>query len=665
MSETDPPPVPGPGQPALSETQLADLAALLSRTVTRGNLGWLATSVLGRDALREVGNDVGDVGTFARGIVDALHRAGRMGDAVTLLRQEAHRNSRLTVSIEYILRGGRLDDGAATQAFVNEYEPFLSSSSIQEMFPRVLRTVCAVALGEPHNRIVGSGFLIAPDQVLTNFHVLDAFLKVEADGTVVANGPGSEIFCFFDYLWAPAPDVPPGKEGARHACIAVRAQDDWLVRARPALPGDGTAASPAQVAKEYDYAVIRLERPVGGLTARLSGGAVRGWLPLPDGELDVLGEQKRIVVFQHPGTAPQQFDIGQFEQLDPSATRVWYSVSSAKGSSGGAAVDSEGKLFALHNAEVKPRDGLAKQLNQGVRIDYIARDLRELPGWKEEPLPEAEPLKFWSLSDDPRDPRPIIGRETFRQNVAAMSAPGGDRLLVVTGPPCSGRRFSIKLLRRTLGTQTPVVEFSPRDLQTLSPRDFLRFLVDGLGLPTAGRPIPEPVQTESVARWLRLDLPQWLSERLAADAERDPSRYPAWVVINAVSPEGERLLWADYLKEFVAALASTHGAAPGTVDFPQLRWLFLATTADALPVMVGRRCDEDLSSWTSFADDFASCLQLAWRSVDKQETIPPLLLRAMAQTVRDAPGDKPLRDALASAVRNLVVAGGTGSRAPE
>src|SRR5262249_25010431 len=151
-------------------------------------------------------------------------------------------------------------------------------------------------------------------------------------------------------------------------------------------------------------------KPVGRLSARLSGGAVRGWLTLPDA-IDLLGGTKRIMVFQHPQTAPQLFDIGDFIQPDPTGTRVWYTVSAAHGSSGGAAVDIDGKLFALQNAEVEdPPLGIPQRVNQGVRIDLIAQDLATVKGWDPAPPPDEEPLSFWSLSDDPLDPKPIIGR---------------------------------------------------------------------------------------------------------------------------------------------------------------------------------------------------------------------------------------------------------------
>jgi S1-C subfamily serine protease len=657
-----------PPQVALTPEQLDDLAKLLAQTVVRGNLARLATVLMGPSAQQEAGNEIGDLATFARRIVEALNAAGRIPDAVGLLRQEAHRNSRLTAGLNYILRGGRFGDDAAAQKFVNEYEPLLSSATFQERFPGLSRTVCAVGLGKPIDSIVGSGFLIAPDLVMTNYHVIEPFLEVRPDGTIGSQESGEKIYFFFDYLWEPAPKAPFGT--VKHASVAVQAAEkDWLVYARGRLPFDGTpqctARSLTDVDNRYDYAVVRLARPVGRLPVRPSGGPDRGWLLLPGEDLGMLEGQRRIIVFQHPGRAPQQFDIGDYVQMDLSGTRVWYSVSTAKGSSGGAAVDTDGRLVALHNAEVEGGPA-GQRLNQGVRIDYIAKDLAaKVPGWRVIPLPNEDALAFWSLNDNPLEPQPIIGRTRFRENVLAMTGVTGtsaERLLVVSGPPGSGRRFSIDLLRRTLGAQTPVVEFSPKDLSKLLPRQLVQALAGELNiLGLAGKPpIPEPQSTEAIPRWLRGDLPRWLRDRLEEDKARNPARYPVWVVINTAMPEGERLFWAENLKDFFAALVGVRDPGQEAVEHPHLRFLLLGSTSDALPVSGVPRFEEDLASADTYPQDFVTCLRRAWRSLDKTSDLgddEPWRKAARREVARDA--DKsPVRKLLADFVRELLPSGG-------
>lgn len=649
------------GEPAASTEgrwdagQLADVATLLDREVSLGYLEWLALDVLGGDGLAAAANEVGDHARYVRAIVDALAAAGRIPEAIARLRQDGYRNGRLTVGLNRIGRGAPLDE-PALQNLVNNYEAFFNTEDFRASLPRFQRAVCAIGLGEPIDAIVGSGFLIGPDLVMTNFHVLEDYLRVAADGTIEANGNGSQIYCFFDYYADPAPKVD--RAACKHGSH-VHAAEDWLVYARNLLEGEGTVnAKP--VGKELDYAVIRLARAIGRRPARRSGGALRGWLPLPEA-IDVLERNKRLIVFQHPGRAPQQFDIGDLFGPDPSGTRVRYRVSSARGSSGGATVDREGTLIALHNAEDQTPEGKEERLNQGVRIDLIRKDLSEqlssatfaalAPA-----VPDETPLAFWSLSDNLQQPQPIIGRTDFREKVKSMEAAAGKRVMVVYGPPGSGRRFSRLLLQRTVEAERPVAIFSPRLLETLAPERFLRHLVDQLGiLETSARPIPEPNSTENLPRWLRLDLPRWLADCLAADEIRCPGRYPAWVVIDTVTAPDLPLLWPDNLKDLVAALAGVHDPGQPAVEQRHLRWLFLGASATVLPWSGVEPYEEDLAYDDSYAREFAECLQQAWYAVEREEAgSEELLMRIARRAVRDTPPEdrrKVLAEVLSDYVR--------------
>jgi hypothetical protein len=644
----------------MSREQLDALARLLAWKMSCTSIEKLAVTMLGPEALHKAANEVNDLERYTRIIVQELYDHGRIPDVMTYLNQAGNVNPSLTFGLNRILRGEYPGEGEALQAFVNEYEPFLNSAGILETLPKVLRTVCAVALG-PYKGvpggIVGSGFLIAPDLVMTNYHVVKSFLTIDKDTKEIkAAGPGNQIFFFFDYLWMPAPQVPPN---LNHTSLAVTAKDDgWLVYARKLLPYDGMPEAAETVVNEYDYAVIRLARPVGDLPARKGGGVKRGWLDLP-GAIDVTVLNQRILVFQHPGTAPQQYDIGDYLHMDRSKTRVWYSVSAARGSSGGAAVDTNGQLFALHNAEVQAAAGTynGPPRNQGIRIDLIAKDLRAaVPALGGAIGQVADNLNFWSLNDDSANSRPIIGRKEFRKKAIEMIAANGERVLAVTGPVGSGRHFSIELLQRTLGAQMPVVVVSPIELQTLDPRQFLRRLVDGLGvLGTAGKPIPELPSTENVPGWLRLDLPRWLFDRLSEDEQRDKTRYPAWVVIDTVMPPGQSLLWADYLKDFVAALVGVRDPGQAAVDIPQLRWMFLASSTNTLPIGGVVKLEDDLSNDTSYEEDFAECMKLAWFSIDKEAILDDELLKNTANLITTMnAGNQPLREALANGVRRLI-----------
>jgi hypothetical protein len=168
----------------MDQSQLDNLASLLASSLNRGNLIWLASTVLGRNVQEEAGNDIGDISALAGRMIATLNEADRVGDAISLLRQEAHPNGYLAFALNRILAGQSLDDSEALQQFVNKHEPFLRSSTFQESLARVSRAVCAIGLGKPFNEIKGSGFLIAPDLVMTNYHVLETFLKVDEAGKI-------------------------------------------------------------------------------------------------------------------------------------------------------------------------------------------------------------------------------------------------------------------------------------------------------------------------------------------------------------------------------------------------------------------------------------------------------------------------------------------------
>ncbi|HXH42181.1 MAG TPA: trypsin-like peptidase domain-containing protein, partial [Thermoanaerobaculia bacterium] len=364
--------------PAFTNEQVADFAELLAREVGTAEIRSLAGSFLGDDSVRDLAETVGDASTFAHAVVSAMRDARRLTDVISHLRRESLPNSAVALALAYILDGRRLSDEAALQAYTHEREAFFGSDDFVRDLQNVSRTICAIGLGEPHNILRGSGFLIGPDLVMTSYHVLEPFLQRD-DGMIRPRVKGELISCFFDYLARPEPHLPFVAGRSDTFLGVTAASQDWLVHAREPLPWEGQKECPPDAGTRYDFAVIRLSRRVGTLPLRLSGGRRRGWLHLP--EAIEVAPDRRIILHQHPEKAPLQFDIGRCKGPDPTKTRVRYTTSSGKGSSGAAAVDINGQLFALHTASVVPDHDVPERLNQGVRIDLIAKDLNlQVPG---------------------------------------------------------------------------------------------------------------------------------------------------------------------------------------------------------------------------------------------------------------------------------------------
>lgn len=640
-----------------SDVQIEDLTHLLATGLGRWNLSWLATSVLGIDLLRADGNNINSNAELAAELVKQLQAEGKIGTAMALLRSEAAQGAYISVGLNQILEGRRLDS-VNLQKLLNLYEPFFNSAEFQRMLPRVRGVVCAVVV---RGQIKGSGFLVGPDTVLTNFHVLDSggLLEKSADEAYrqVESTPAPSFI--FDYQSEPAPalDAAASKQ---YPCIVVPAAVQWLIHARRSRGDDGKATAEKDADHALDYVVVRLAKAVGERPSRASGGAMRGWLPLPAaGQCDYFNT-RRVLIFQHPQGLAQQFDVGHFLQLDSSSTRTWYRVSAAHGSSGGAAVDSSGALFALHNASVDsppaPKASTpGERTNQGVRIDRIAEDLRANAQWHIPTAPTDHHAAIWSLTEDIQRPRPIIGRRSFRDHVTAMRADSRKRVLTVIGEYGTFARFTTALLQRMLGTQMFTARFDAANMQTLPPQEFVRVLLEQIGVDSdPADPRPTQLSTETAARWLALDLPKWVARQLSRHEAKRPGSLPAWVVVNVTVPPEENLVWAAGLRDLVTSLIGVRDAGE-TVEIPQLRWLFLTTKP--LPLGGAERLEENLND-ALVTEEFVECMRFAWHAVEDLQAGADALFHAFASMTlaQNATGQKfPVRKALALAGASLIV----------
>jgi hypothetical protein len=640
---------------ALTKEQRDDLGTVLAR-IGRDNLLSLATHLElegFRVELREP-----EV-KFARRIVDAIEGRNLLNPAITWLRQ-GKSDPQFEVYLREVLEGRRIND-ASKQALRSAIEPFFSMIGVTELTPKIGRTVCAIGVSKL-GELVGSGFLIAPDLVMTNFHVLETCVdrapnQKPGEESWVETVDGNDIYCFFDYHAPPEPDVPPSKWALESTVCVKASAKGWLIYARRGVTPEGTLELPETDAKEYDCIVIKLAEPIGKSAVRNAGNRRRGWLSLPDEINIVHAVGQKLIVFQHPNRKFQSLDFGDYKKLHPSQTRVWYAVSTAHGSSGGAAVDSKGTLFALHNATVTdPTD--AATLNQGVRIDLINKDIRaSLPDLKFDDA--GEDAYPWSMSDNAANPEPIIGRTGFMKLVGEITTSKTDRSLVVIGPPGSGVGYSARILGRVLGPQVRTVEFSALELQDMRPRQFLQALLFKLGV---GHPVdaaPRRNETEQVSTSQKMDLPKWLIERLNADPstafDTHTPAAPAWVIVNAMMPPPAKLLWADHLKDFLALLTGASDAGQQVVDVPELRWLILGYSADDLPIHGRQKYDEDLSNYVDHVKDFVDCITRAWLTIDKFEIPTKALMTNFADYIKANPGGLPLRLALSNVARKIII----------
>src|SRR5262249_45095282 len=218
--------------------------------------------------------------------------------------------------------------------------------------------VCRV---EIDGNAAGTGFLVGPDAILTNYHVLKSVLQ----GTT----PATKITCRFDYKVL--------ADGSRVEGIAVGLHAaDWKLDFSPNSAAEDTATpdNPPPTADELDYALVRLARPTGSESAAPKGGAEapqRGWLSIPAGP-HVFVRKDPLMIAQHPDGKPLKLAVDTESVIETNAiqNRVRYATNTEAGSSGSPVFDLDWNLVALHHLGDPAYDHPAAY-NQGVPIDKI------------------------------------------------------------------------------------------------------------------------------------------------------------------------------------------------------------------------------------------------------------------------------------------------------
>lgn len=227
------------------------------------------------------------------------------------------------------------------------------------------RRLCRIETrDEMGDRVTGSGFLIGPSVVITNFHVIKDMKNVPPEDL--------ELSVRFDF------SATTGKEQGNGVVFGVA--DDWLIadsETGPLLEEDYAwdimtkrRAWLRDVNGFLDYAVIRLAG---------APGLQRGWYNLEKVARDA---PNGLWVLHHPGTEQHTITGGKSVYAEPGQTRIFHMATTAHGSSGGLALDQNGQPVGLHylgleSTKAPPSERHNKAINVAVSLAAIADDLRQ------------------------------------------------------------------------------------------------------------------------------------------------------------------------------------------------------------------------------------------------------------------------------------------------
>jgi len=241
---------------------------------------------------------------------------------------------------------------AALEAHVTRPEsPYQDAVSFRADLARREAAVCQVRVGD----VLGTGFLVANDLVLTNFHVVAG--AMDAQCNLIAS-----ITCRFDHKASITGYVTP----------AVDVSVTSVISSSPYGQEDLSPGNPSTSDVHLDYALLRLARVVGE-TPVIDGGEPRGTVSIVNARTAAVNEG--VLVLQHPLGEPMKIDIGAVTFAG--AVRMRHTVNTDKGSSGAPVFDGALNLVALHHAGYDWPSG-AMPFNQGVPVALILKHARQM-----------------------------------------------------------------------------------------------------------------------------------------------------------------------------------------------------------------------------------------------------------------------------------------------
>lgn len=266
------------------------------------------------------------------------------------------------------------------ETIVRKDSTFKDPEVWNRLWAAAMTRVCRI---ENHLSPLGTGWLVGPDIVLTNHHVVQNMLG--------SNAPlrARDITCRFDYKVG-----PDGRTINEGSVFGLR-DGNPIIAYTTHSPSDLRDAPDLPRPNQLDFALLRLDRsagaaPIGGNAE--AGAAVRGWISLKSAATAELKREdllnRIIFVLQHPAGMPIKLEIGIINEVNDNATRVRHNANTEPGSSGSPCFNSDWQPVALHHAGGHSRT-INLPYNQAVPVACIVRYLRDLgtiePFWDLEP----------------------------------------------------------------------------------------------------------------------------------------------------------------------------------------------------------------------------------------------------------------------------------------
>lgn len=467
------------------------------------------------------------------GPLDRMYRT--LIDLVEAARAEQPRNTELRQVAEKLGLEPELPQGEALQRIVDESNPVVDAQIWLDRATENISRVCRIVIDDGATaKPIGTGFLVGPSAVMTNYHVVAGAIN----GTL---NPAT-LRAQFDYRRL--------SDGSHHAGTFVRFASEWLIDFAPASAIDKTAHPIAQEVgpEELDYAVLKLDRPFGNEPVKL--GPKRGWIDLQE-PAQKAKKDGAVYIVQHPNGATMKIAPSPQPVIgySPAERRVRYRANTFSGSSGSPAFDGNWRILALHHSGDPDLMAVA-EYNEGIPITAITQLLAQrgklatITGVAAVAAPVPRNSNFCYIES-----QPFVDRNLLREKLDALSDPEtGKRILVVTGDRYSGNSHARDHIARRGHEFVDIrlAEYAGHGCEEMAPIDLGEAIAKRMNLPD-----PD-LKDDRTARW-SVNFMHWLASVL------DPNRQ-WWIVIDDFENDGVDVPLPVY--EFIELLCNRMGSDP-------------------------------------------------------------------------------------------------------
>lgn len=272
-------------------------------------------------------------------LIQAAEAEGWVDKLIAGVRESNPGNPALFVFAQEInlatLMPPQLSAKGALEKIIKKNNSFINVNEWREKLGQIEAQVCRIEITRNNTKEFGTGFLIAPNVVITNYHVIESVDLGEATP--------SNVILRFDYK-----QLADGKiinKGTEYHLV----EENWLIDKSPYVKNQSPTPD------ELDYALLRVdgvpgEEQIGEKPDPNS--PQRGWIKLPTEPYYEFLPDSPLLIVQHPNAQPLKlaFDTDAIIGINENGTIVKYKTNTEPGSSGSPCFDINWNLIALHHS---------------------------------------------------------------------------------------------------------------------------------------------------------------------------------------------------------------------------------------------------------------------------------------------------------------------------